>query len=46
SAVVARELGIPAIVGIKNVTKILNSEEEISMNGASGIITRSLDETI
>ena len=46
SAVVARELGIPAIVGIKNVTKILNSEEEISMNGASGIITRNADETL
>jgi rifampicin phosphotransferase len=38
SAVVARELGIPAIVGIPNVTKILNSGDVVRMNGEQGTI--------
>ncbi|MGK5091964.1 phosphoenolpyruvate synthase [Deltaproteobacteria bacterium TL4] len=38
SAVVARELGIPAIVGIPGITKILKDGELIRMNGESGIV--------
>lgn len=40
SAVVARELGIPAIVGVKNVTKQLQNNEPIQMDGSSGTIRR------
>ncbi|QUM89821.1 phosphoenolpyruvate synthase [Moritella sp. 36] len=40
SAVVARELGIPAIVGVPNLTKILTDHEKIRMDGTSGKIER------
>ena len=40
SAVVARELGIPAIVGVPNVTSILKDREEVRMDGSSGIVER------
>lgn len=40
SAVVARELGIPAIVGIPNITKILHDGELVKMDGALGTIIR------
>ncbi|PIE40829.1 MAG: phosphoenolpyruvate synthase [Gammaproteobacteria bacterium] len=40
SAVVARELGIPAIVGVPGLTKILQDKELVKMDGASGIIER------
>ena len=40
SAVVARELGIPAIVGVPELTKILQDKESIRMNGTSGKIER------
>ncbi|MBF0353270.1 MAG: phosphoenolpyruvate synthase [SAR324 cluster bacterium] len=40
SAVVARELGIPAIVGIPDITKILKDGETIRMDGATGEVTR------
>ena len=40
SAVVARELGIPAIVGIPNITRILQDQEMVRMDGASGVIER------
>ena len=40
SAVVARELGIPAIVGIPNITKILQDGERVRMDGALGTIVR------
>jgi pyruvate,water dikinase len=36
SAVVARELGIPAIVGIPNITKLLKSGDEVVMDGERG----------
>jgi rifampicin phosphotransferase len=35
-AIVAREMGIPAIIGIPNITKILRSGDEISINGNEG----------
>ncbi len=40
SAVVARELGIPAIVNIPGLTKILKDGERIRMNGQTGLIER------
>ena len=40
SAVVARELGIPAIVGVPELTKILQDQETIRMNGVTGTIER------
>ena len=40
SAIVAREMGLPAIVGVPNVTKILRDGELVEINGQSGTITR------
>jgi len=40
SAVVARELGIPAIVGIPNLTQILKNGEKVRMDGTKGTIER------
>ncbi len=40
SAVVARELGIPAIVNIPGLTKIIKNRELVRMNGAEGIVER------
>ncbi len=40
SAVVARELGIPAIVGVPELTKILQDREPVRMNGTTGKIER------
>ncbi|MCB1659832.1 MAG: hypothetical protein KDI39_16565, partial [Pseudomonadales bacterium] len=34
------ELGIPAIVGIPNITKILHDGELVKMDGALGTIIR------
>ena len=38
SAIVAREMGLPTIVGIKGLTKKLKSGMKIRMNGETGII--------
>ncbi|MEZ7892446.1 MAG: PEP/pyruvate-binding domain-containing protein [Candidatus Wallbacteria bacterium] len=38
SAIVARELGLPAIVGITNITKILKTGDIVEMDGAKGIV--------
>lgn len=40
SAVVARELGIPAIVGIPGLTQRLQQGERVRMDGATGTIVR------
>lgn len=40
SAVVARELGIPAIVGVPAVTELLKDNEWVSMDGAEGTVSR------
>ncbi len=40
SAVVARELGIPAIVNIPGITKIIKNGERIKMDGPKGTIHR------
>lgn len=38
AAIVSRELGIPAVVGAENATKILHTEQVISVNGQTGEI--------
>jgi rifampicin phosphotransferase len=40
SAVVARELGIPAIVNVPGLTRILHDGERVLMDGAAGTIQR------
>ncbi len=40
SAVVARELGIPAIVGVPDVTRILRSGDFVRMDGGAGTVER------
>lgn len=40
SAIVARELNIPAIVGLKGVTSWLQTGDMVVMDGGSGIVTR------
>ena len=40
SAVVARELGIPAIVGIPGLTEILSDGEVVKMDGENGTVIR------
>lgn len=38
SAIVAREMGLPTVVGIKNLTKKLKSGMRIKLNGETGLI--------
>ena len=38
SAIVSRELGIPCIVGIKDLLQIVKTGMEVEMNGSTGII--------
>jgi pyruvate,water dikinase len=40
SAIVAREMGIPAIVSITDVTRWLVTGDEVEMDGARGVIRR------
>jgi rifampicin phosphotransferase len=40
SAVVARELGIPAVVGVPEVTHIVRDGERVRLDGASGTVVR------
>lgn len=40
SAVVARELGIPAIVGVPGLTKVIKDRELVRMNGSTGVVER------
>lgn len=37
-AIVAREYGIPAVVGVSNATEVLHSGQHIQLNGSSGEI--------
>lgn len=39
AAIVSREMGIPCIVGIKDLTRQLQTGDEVVMNGATGDIT-------
>ncbi len=40
-AILARELGIPAIVGVPNVTRLVKTGELLLLDGAQGLIYRS-----
>ncbi|GAA2899113.1 hypothetical protein GCM10020220_105850 [Nonomuraea rubra] len=40
-AVVAREYGIPAVVGVPGATQRITSGQEITVNGAAGTVTIS-----
>jgi pyruvate,water dikinase len=40
SAVVAREMGIPTIVGLRGITNKIENGEKIHMNGATGVVQR------
>src|SRR4051794_4009801 len=40
SAVVARELGIPTVVGVPDVTRILEEGETVRLDGAAGTVDR------
>ena len=44
AAIVTRELGIPSIVGIKNLTDVIHDGDLIEMDGSTGII-RKLEKT-
>jgi len=39
SAIVAREMGIPAIVGIPNLLDKIEDGDEIEIDGGTGIVT-------
>ena len=38
SAIVARELGLPTIVGIKDLTKKIKDGMEVEMDGGEGVV--------
>ena len=38
SAIVAREMGIPAIVGINNLLTLLKDGDEVEMDGSTGVV--------
>jgi pyruvate,water dikinase len=40
SAIVARELGIPAVVSIPGVTSWLNDGDVVELDGAEGVVRR------
>lgn len=40
SAIVARELGIPAIVSVAGVTQWLSTGDEVELNGATGVVRK------
>lgn len=37
-AIVARELGIPCVTGVKNATKILKNGQEVIIDGNKGVV--------
>jgi pyruvate,water dikinase len=39
AAVVARELGIPAVFGVTRATEILARGQRVSVNGSTGVVT-------
>jgi pyruvate,water dikinase len=45
SAIVARELGIPAVVSVAGLTSWLTTGDLIEVNGSSGVVTRITEPT-
>ena len=46
SAIVARELGIPAVVGVEDACRWLSDGDWVELDGASGIIRRLVPQEI
>lgn len=46
AAIVAREIGVPAIVGVENATNILNNKQQISVSCAEGNVGKIYNGTI
>lgn len=44
SAIVARELGIPCVVGLKGATQWITDGEQITVDGATGVVERCNDD--
>ncbi len=44
TAILARSLGIPAVVGIQNVKILLQQEEKVIIDGGSGMVLAGVDE--
>jgi len=42
SAVVAREMGIPTIVGLRNITEKLKDNDIVRMDGSTGLVKRTV----
>ena len=40
AAIVARELGIPAVVGCGNATQVLHTGDRVAVDGSNGKVTR------
>jgi rifampicin phosphotransferase len=40
AAIVARELGIPAVVGLRGVTKWVQDGEQVVLDGSTGVVRR------
>ena len=40
AAIVARELGIPAVVGCTNATMLLKDGDRVRVNGGTGIVEK------
>lgn len=40
AAIIAREYGIPAVMGVKGVTRLLHDGEQVSIDGSRGLIYR------
>ena len=40
SAIVAREIGIPAVVGVRGVTRTLKDGDMVEMDGSKGVIRK------
>ena len=43
ASIIARELGVPAIVNIENATSFLMTGEEVVLDANSGIVFRKID---
>ena len=41
SAVVAREMGIPAVVGLRGITSLLKDGDNVHLDGAAGMVCRA-----
>ncbi|MGC9012023.1 phosphoenolpyruvate synthase [Thermogladius sp.] len=46
AAIVSRELGIPAVVGTGNATKVIQSGQEVTVDGARGVIYEGIVEEL